>query len=243
MDAHDSPGPDLKQRRIVMVRSIVIAIANLVPLPGVSELLVDFSRRGLIEHLAREHNVELEEGAVSALLEESPEFQRFGILASLSKLGSLLRRQKQLRRVFVGLQFVSGVEAGFRAFEIGSMFAHYLSTSHMGQRLSADQARSVRKTMLESSRATEKELLNDAISGLAMAVGQVALALPGYVWTRVASQGAAAPVPLPELAAVTQSATKLVSELRLQNYAKKLTAHFDRKWTGPAVITVSQKPN
>ncbi len=243
MDAHDSPSPDLKQRRIVMVRSLVIAIANIVPLPGLSELLVDVSRRGLIEHLAREHNVELEEGAVSALLEEGPEFQRLGILSSLSKLGTLLRKQKQLRRVFVGVQFLSGVEAGFRAFETGSMFAHYLSTAHMGQRLSADQARSVRKTMLESSRATEKELLGDAIAGLAMAVGQVALALPGYVWNRVASQGATASLPLPELSAVSQSANKLLSELRLQNYAKKLTAHFDSKWTGPAVITVSQKPN
>ncbi|HNK46555.1 MAG TPA: hypothetical protein PKL17_17365 [Pseudomonadota bacterium] len=242
MESHDSPQTDSKHRRIVMVRSVFIAVANLVPLPGVSELLVDFSRRGLIEHLAREHNVELEEGAVSALLEEAPEFQRLGILASLSKLGTLLRKQKRLRRLFTGLQLLSGVEAGFRAFEMGSMFEHYLSTAHMGQKLSEDQARSVRKTMLDASRATEKELIGDAISSLAMAVGQVALALPGYVWNRVASQGPQA-LSLPELSAVTQSATKLLSELRLQSYAKKLTAHFDRKWTGPAVITVSQKPN
>ncbi len=242
MDSNDSTTHVGENKRLVMVRSVLVAVANVLPLPGVSELLVDLSRRGLVEHLAREHRVELDAGVSSVLLEEAPAVQRLGILSSLSKLGTLLRRQKQLRRLFTGLQVLNAAEAGFRAFELGTLFDHYLSTYHMGQSLSEDQARTVRKTLLESCRSTEQELLSDAISGLAMAIGQVALALPGYVWARVASQGGTA-LTLPELHALTQSAQKLLSDLRLQNYAKKLTEHFDRKWSGPAVITVSQKPN
>lgn len=240
-DTKDSASSQSEHNRLVMVRSVLVALANALPLPGLSELLVDVSRRGLIEHLAREHRVELAEGSTAALLEESPEFQRLGILSSLSRMGTLLRKQKQLRRLFTGLQILNGVEAGFRAFEVGTLLDHYLSTYHMGQSLSAEQARTVHKTMMESCRSTEKELLNDAVAGLAMAVGQAALALPGYVFTKVARSGTQ--LSLPELTAVTQSAHKLLSELRLQNYAKKLTANFDRKWSGPAVITVSQKPN
>ena len=242
MDSQDSAPHLSEHKRLVMVRSVLIAVANMLPLPGISELLVDLTRRGLVEHLAREHNIEIEPSAVSALLQEAPASQRLGVLSSLSKLGSLLRRQKQVRRLFTGLQILSGVEAGFRAFEVGTLLDHYLSTYHMGHSFSEDQARTVRKTMQESSRATEKELLSDAVAGLAMAVGQVALALPAYVWAKAARQGGTA-LGMPELHAVTQSAHKLLSELRLQNYAKKLTEHFDRKWSGPAVITVSQKPN
>jgi hypothetical protein len=240
-DAKDSTSSQSEHSRLVMVRSVLVALANVLPLPGISELLVDVSRRGMIEHLAREHRIELADGATATLLEDSPEFQRLGILSSLSRLGTLLRKQKQLRRLFAGLQILNGLEAGFRAFEVGTLLDHYLSTYHMGQSLSAEQARTVRKTMLDSCRATEKELLSDAVAGLAMAVGQAALALPGYVFTKVARGGTQ--LSLPELTAVTQSAHKLLSELRLQNYAKKLTEHFDRKWSGPAVITVSQKPN
>ena len=43
-----------EHKRLVMVRSVLIAVANMLPLPGISELLVDLTRRGLIEHLARE---------------------------------------------------------------------------------------------------------------------------------------------------------------------------------------------
>jgi len=242
MDPNVSAPHLSEHKRLVMVRSVLIAVANVVPLPGISELLVDFSRRGLVEHLAREHSVELDEGATGALLEEGPQSQRFGLLASLSKLGTMLRKQKQLRRLFTGLQILNGAEAGFRAFEVGTLLDHYLSTSHMGHSLSEEQARAVRKTMQEACRATEKELLSDAISGLGMAAGQVALAIPGFVWAKMARTGATA-LAFPELTALSQSAHKLLSELRVQNYAKKLTEHFDRKWSGPAVITVSQKPN
>ena len=42
-------------------------------------------------------------------------------MSSLSRLGTLLRKQKQLRRLFAGLQILNGLEAGFRAFEVGTL--------------------------------------------------------------------------------------------------------------------------
>lgn len=236
------PAPDQKRRRIVLLRSVLTALASWVPVPGVSELFVEYSRRGLIEHLAREHQIELDEGVVSALLEEPATASRFSWLASLGRLLSLVRRQNRLRRLFAGFQVLSGLETGFRTFETGTLFAHYLGSAHMGQKLQLADAQAVRKTMIEASAETEKELLGDALAGLAMATFQTALALPGFVWDRVALRSGQ-PLSLPEFSAVTETAQKFVADLRLRNYAKKLAEHFDRKWKGPAVITISPKTN
>lgn len=242
MNGPFDPSEQNQQKRILILRSLIVTVSSILPLPGISELMVEYSRKGLIEHLARVHRVELEEGAVSALLEEAPAVSRFGILATLSKVGGLLRSQKRLRRLLVGFQVLSGLETGLRTLETGILFAHYLSTSHMGSSLSEIDARAVRKTMLEASRATEQELLGDALSSLFLTIGQVALQLPGYVWERVATTTLGA-LPPPAFSSITQSAQRLFADLRLQKYAQKLAEHFDRKWSGPAVITVTQKPN
>ena len=176
-----------------MVRSVLVALANVLPPLASRSCSLTCRAEGMIEHLASRTRIELaRDGATATLLEDSPEFQRLGILSSLSRLGTLLR--KAARRLFAARQIQNGLEAGFSCLR-GRNAARSLPVdlSHGPEPVGRASAHGrARRCWIRAARP--KELVeSDAVAGLAMAVGQAALALPGYAFTKVARWNAAQP--------------------------------------------------
>ena len=58
-------------RSVIILRSILIGAASVLPVPGVTEALTGSLRRGLMQHVAGLRKVDIEEDALDAFLAKS----------------------------------------------------------------------------------------------------------------------------------------------------------------------------
>ena len=224
-------------RPVIILRSILVGAATVLPVPGISEALTGSLRRGLMQHVAGLRKVDIEEDALDALLAESPKPKRLTLFSAAGGLASLLGPRKALRRMFVGLQVLRGVEEGARVFQLATLLDHYCAVHHLGPGISVDKARKLRSVIDQASATTQRELAGEALTQIAGQAGRLITAVPSWAWAHIRRTGE---VPaLPNLSSLVQTTQELFANLSARRYFGRLTDTFDRKWSGGTVITVN----
>ncbi len=224
-------------RSAIILRSILVGAASILPVPGVTEALTGSLRRGLLQHVAGLRKVDIEEDALDALLADTPKAKRLTLFSALGGLASMLGPRQALRRLFIGLQVLRGVEEGAKAFQLATLLDHYCAVHHIGAGISVDRARKLRGVIDAASAGTQRELAGETLTLLASQGMQLATAVPTWVWAHIRRTGEAPA--LPELPSLMQTTHELLAHLSVRGYLGRLTDTFDRKWSGGTVITVN----
>ena len=236
-DSKQEPAHLHDNRSVIILRSILVGAASILPVPGVTEALTGSLRRGLMQHVAGLRKVDLEEDALDAFLSDSPKPKRLTLFAALGGLASMLGPRQALRRMFIGLQVLRGAEEGARAFHLATLLDHYCAAHHIGGGISVDKARKLRSVIEESSATTQRQLAGETLTLLAKEGMQLLTTVPTWVWAHIRRTGE--PPALPELPSLAQTTQELLAHLSVRLYLGRLTDTFDRKWSGGTVITVN----
>lgn len=236
-DTKQEPAHLHDNRPVIILRSVLVGAASILPVPGVTEALVGSLRRGLMQHVAGLRKVDIEEDALDALLADSPKAKRLTLFSALGGLASMLGPRQTLRRLFIGLQVLRGVEEAAKAFQLATLLDHYCAVHHLGPGISVDKARKLRSVMEEASANTQRELAGETITFLAAQGMQLVTAVPTWVWAHIRRTGE--PPALPALPSIVQATHELLGHLSVRRYLGCLTDTFDRKWSGGTVITVN----
>ena len=236
-DTKHEPAHLKDNRPVIILRSALVGAASVLPVPGVTEALTGALRRGLMQHVAGLRHVDLEEDALDALLSDSPKPKRLTLFSAIGGLATVLRPRQSLRRMFIGLQVLRGIEEGARAFQAATLLDHYCAVHHVGAGISVDKARRLRATMAEATALAQRELAGEALTQLATHAVRLLTAVPTWVWAQIRHTGE---VPeLPSLAGLVHSTQEFLSSLSARRYLGRLSDSFDRKWSGGTVITVN----
>lgn len=129
-------------RRLILGRSIALALASLVPVPLLDDWLAAVIRRETIRRIAEERRVDLDPEAVKAIADGKvtpPSWH--SLLGSLAIAGALRRT---LRKVFVAVTLVRRADDIARSFAVATLFDHYCARLHVGAGLDAARGRAVR---------------------------------------------------------------------------------------------------
>jgi hypothetical protein len=236
-DTKHEPAHLQDNRAVIILRSALVGAASVMPLPGITDVLTSALRRGLMQHVAGLRHVDIEEDALDALLAESPKQRRLTVFSAVGGLASLLRPRKSLRRMFVGLQLLRGVEEGARVFQMATLLDHYCAVHHLGPAISVDKARKLAAVMAEASALAQRELAGEALTQLATQAVRLLSAVPVWVWSHIRKTGE--PPALPSLAGLVHSTQELLASLSARRYLGRLSDSFDRKWSGATIITVN----
>ena len=154
----------------------------------VCRAVVDFSRRGLIEHLLRNTTSNSKKERCQRCSRKRPSFSDWAFwrrLASWARFAQTEVPASAVYRAPASKWRRSRLPRIRDGIDVRALSVDGAHGTEAVRRSGAQ--RSARRCLMHHGR--RKKLIGDAISNLAMAVGQVALALPGYVWNRVASQG------------------------------------------------------
>lgn len=236
-DTKHEPAHLQDNRAVIILRSALVGAASVVPVPGIGDALTGALRRGLMQHVAGLRHVDIEEDALDALLAESPKQRRLTVFSAVGGLASLLRPRKALRRMFVGLQVLRGLEEGARAFQMATLLDHYCAVHHLGPAISVDKARKLGEVMAEASVLAQRELASEALTQLATTTLRLFTAVPVWIWGHIHRTGE--PPALPSLAALVQLTQQFLATVSARRYLGRLSDSFDRKWSGGTIITVN----
>jgi len=236
-DTKHEPAHLQDNRAVIILRSALVGAASVLPLPGIGDALTGALRRGLMQHVAGLRHVDIEEDALDALLSESPKQRRLSLFSAVGGLASLLRPRKALRRMFVGLQVLRGVEEAARVFQMATLLDHYCAVHHLGPAITVDKARKLGEVMAEASLLAQRELASEALTQLATGALSLFTAVPVWVWGHIHRTGE--PPALPSLAALVQSTQQFLATVSARRYLGRLSDSFDRKWSGGTIITVN----
>lgn len=219
-------------RQAIVVRSVLIGAAKMLPLPGVSDLLGAALSRGLVYHIAQLRYVDIEEGAVEALISPPEKQGRLNLLSTLGSLLSLLRRGR-MRRLFAGLAVLHGIEEGVRAFQMGTLLDHYCAQFHTGAAIRLEDARKLRQAMEAATRSAQRALGAAVLEEIIKQAQRFFQTVPPWIWAQL-SRAEAMP-PLPALMALAHEAKNALSVVSLDRYFGQLTRSFDQQWSKATV--------
>lgn len=220
-----------EHRQVILVRSVLVGAAKMLPVPGVSDMLGAALSRGLVYHVAQLRYVDIEDGAVEVLTAAQEKQGRLNLLSALGGLLSLLRRGR-MRRLFAGLAVLNGIEEGMRAFHTALLLDHYCAHHHTGVAIRADEARRLRQTIEESVRTAQRSLGGAVIDQIIMQTQRFFQTVPAWVWAQL--KRADAMPPLPALQALAQEAKKSLGVLSLDRYFNHVVRNFDQRWNKTA---------
>lgn len=216
-----------EHRQVILVRSVLVGAAKMLPMPGLSDMLGAALSRGLVYHVAQLRYVDIEDGAVEALTASPDKQGRLNLLSALGGLLSLLRRGR-MRRLFAGLAVLNGIEAGMRAFHTALVLDHYCAHHHTGVAIGAEEARRLRQTIDESVRAAQRSLGGAVLDQVIKQTQRFFQTVPPWVWAQL--KRADAMPPLPALQALAHEAKKSLGVLSLDRYFNHVVQNFDQRW-------------
>ena len=126
---------------LILERSLLGAIAALVPLPFIDDALLRRSRTTLLHELATAAGLRLDAAALAALTEAPRRsmVQRAG-------LGVL---QRALRGAATPLRVAGRARAALETFQLATLLDHYARRHHRGLDLDADRAKALRRSFDE----------------------------------------------------------------------------------------------
>ncbi len=218
-------------RQAILFRSALVGAATGIPLPGVGELLAEALQRGLLYHVAQLRYVDLDEAAVDAMLAGEEKKSRLGVLSAISGVASLLRRRKQLRRLFFGLAVLNALQEGSRAFHTATLFDHYCARYHTGAGVLSSEAQRLRSTIDQATEAAQRELASAVLEQIILQGTRLAQVAPPWIRAQINHQPDALP-PLPALLAVAAEAKSSLRILSARRYLAQVVHKFDQKWNG-----------
>lgn len=224
----DHSAEHLKEhRQVILVRSVLVGAAKMLPVPGVSDMLGAALSRGLVYHVAQLRYVDIEDGAVEVLTAAHEKQGRLNLLSALGGLLSLLRRGR-MRRLFAGLAVLHGIEEGMRAFHTALLLDHYCAQHHTGVAIRAEEARKLRQTIDESVKAAQRSLGGAVLDQIIVQTQRFFQTVPPWVWAQL--KRADAMPPLPALQALAHEAKKSLGVLSLDRYFNHVVRNFDQRW-------------
>lgn len=214
--------------QVILARSVLIGAANMLPLPGISDKLGSALTRGLVYHVAQLRYVDIEEAAVDTLVAPAEKQGRLSILSTLGSLVSLLRRGR-MRRLFAGLAVLNGLEEASRAFHIAMLLDHYCAQHHSGVAIRVEEARKLKQTMDEATRAAQRTLGGKVLDEVITQTQHFFQKVPSWIWAQI--KRADAMPPLPALQALAHEAKNAVSVLSPPRYFSNVVQNFDQQWS------------
>jgi uncharacterized protein (DUF697 family) len=132
-------------RRMIIGRSLMAALAGLVPVPVIDDWLTSRVRRGTIRRIAEMRGVDLDDDAVVAIADGQAAPPEWASIAGMSFLvRSLSRGWKKLLVAYVTTQRARQAATNYT---IATLFDHYCAKLHLGLGLHASQGVELRRLM------------------------------------------------------------------------------------------------
>lgn len=223
----------LPNRPQILLRSLLVGLAGLVPVPPLSDYLTESLRRGLLRHVAQARQVDVDDAALDVLVAPEGE-QALGTIAKVTGLLAALRPQRLARRLLGAAVLVKQADESLRAFQQATLLDHYCARHHVGAAIDATRAQALRASMEEVGKSTRREVAGEAFQRALSAAGRTLQAVPRkLLGARGEGQDAAAEPEAPAESAVLvadAASRRLVRDVGLHRYSRRLAAAFDRRW-------------
>ncbi|GAB4526455.1 MAG: hypothetical protein Tsb0020_44210 [Haliangiales bacterium] len=129
-------------RRLIIGRSLAAAVVGAVPLPLIDEWLVNSVQRSTFRRIGEAHSVDLDDGALDALLNARPEEPNVPRMAFRMALMRILATT--WRKLVLVIATASGVRTTARYFARATLFDHYCAKLHTGLGIDHDTGLTVR---------------------------------------------------------------------------------------------------
>lgn len=163
-------------RRMIIGRSLVTAIAGAVPVPVLEEWLSATVQRGTIRRIADRHQVDLDESAVRAIADGPATPPEWTEVAGGGLLIRLLSRG--WRRFLIVLLAARRAQAASKAFVVATLFDHYCARLHVGAGLDAIDGAEVRALIDQAMEQTEGGLTRTLFRRGVLAAARASLRAP-----------------------------------------------------------------
>lgn len=224
--AEPNPTGHLESHRgVILLRSVLIGAATAAP--AVGDFLAPALKRGLMQHVSGLWHLDIDDGALEALLVENDKVHRLSLLTMVGGFMAVLRRTGRLRRLFVGFTVLRGIEETSRAFHIATLLDHYCARHSNGATIHERDAKRLREIADAAVSAAQQQV---AASLLQNAVEQGLRLLQAVPTWALAKIGRAPSEPPPPIAEVSQGARSLFREVSVRRYLTNVVNSFDKKW-------------
>lgn len=221
-----SPTSHLEAHRsVIFLRSVLIGAATAAP--AVGDFLVPALKRGLMQHVSGLWHLDIEDGAVEALLAENDKVHRLSMLTMVGGFLAVLRKTGRLRRLFVGFTILRGIEETSRAFHLATLLDHYCARHSVGATIHEREAKRLREIADAAVAAAQQQVAATFLQNAVEQGLRVLQAVPSWALAKVGRVPAAPPPPIPEVA---QGARSLFRDLSARRYLANVINSFDRKW-------------
>jgi hypothetical protein len=159
----------------IAARAVGAALAGVLPLPIIDDILEEQVRKSMVRMIAARHSVKITRGAVWNLSVEhdTPTWRR---LSTAAAVGSFLWRA--LRKTLVVLAVARQADEAARTFQLGTLLDHYFGKLHGGGELDAAHARKLHKVIVMAMNQTRRESLTRTFQQGIMSAARTTATMP-----------------------------------------------------------------
>ncbi|MCS6914035.1 MAG: hypothetical protein RMK29_06670 [Myxococcales bacterium] len=226
----------LDNRTQILIRSALVGLSGLIPVPPLAEYLMTSLRRGLLQYVAQSRQVDLDEAALDVLVAPRASEPLVSV-TSLAGLVAALRRGRWSRRLLGVVLLVRQLDEALRAFQQATLMDHYCARYHLGPGIDAARAQALRASIEEAGRRARREVTNETFARALHLAGR---ALSRFPWHLLGGsrREVEAEEPAPLVAASGDEEQRLVRDRGLHRFSRHLTAAFDQRWQQPPTESV-----